>query len=73
MIKKREQHMKKFTIPKVNEEGTVTKTIRIKRSLADKLEELSIKNNITVNRLINECVKYALENMEEEAKVEVTE
>ena len=65
--------MKKFTIPKVNEESTVTKTIRIKRSLADKLEELSIKNNITVNRLINECVKYALENIEEEAKVEVTE
>ncbi len=65
--------MKKFTIPKVNEESTVTKTIRIKRSLADKLEELSIKNNITVNKLINECVKYAFENMEEEAKVEVTE
>ncbi len=65
--------MKKFTIPKVNEESTVTKTIRIKRILADKLEELSIKNNITVNRLINECVKYALENMEEETKVEVTE
>ena len=55
--------MKKFTILKVNEESTVTKTIRIKRSLADKLEELSIKNNITVNKLINECVKYALENM----------
>ena len=32
--------MKKFTIPKVNEESTVTKTIRIKRSLADKLEEI---------------------------------
>lgn len=65
--------MKKFTISKVNEESTVTKTILIKRSLADKLEELFIKNNITVNGLINECVKYALENMEEEAKVKVTE
>lgn len=30
--------MRKFIIPKMEEENTITKTIRIKRNTADKLE-----------------------------------
>ena len=45
--------MKKFVIPNIQDENSVTKTIRIKRKLADTLDNLANKNNITVNRLIN--------------------
>lgn len=58
--------MKKFKIPNIKDENTTTKTIRIKISLIDKLNDLASKNNITTNRLIIECIEYALENMEEE-------
>lgn len=58
--------MRKFVIPNIEEESTVTRTIRIKRVLINKLETLAIDNNISLNRLVNECIEYALENMEEE-------
>ena len=64
--------MKKFVIPKIEEENTITKTIRIKRNVANKLESLAVQNNITFNRLVNECIDFALENMEEDTTEEVT-
>lgn len=63
--------MKKFVIPNIEEENTITKTIRIKRITANKLEKLAINNNITFNRLVNECIEYALQNMEEDTTEEV--
>ena len=60
--------MKKFVIPNIEEENTITKTIRI---TANKLEKLAINNNITFNRLVNECIEYALQNMEEDITEEV--
>lgn len=64
--------MKKFIIPNIEEENTITKTIRIKRNVANKLESLAVQNNITFNRLVNECIDFALENMEEDTTEEVT-
>ena len=55
---------------KTQEENTITKTIRIRRNIAIKLEELAIKNNITFNRLVNECIAYALQNMDEDTNKE---
>ena len=63
--------MKKFVIPKIEEETTITKTIRIKRSTANELENLAINNNITFNRLVNECIDFALQNMEEDTTEEI--
>jgi len=60
--------MKKFIIPDIEKETTVTKTIRIKQSLVDDLEQIAIKNNITFNRLVLECIKFAIENLEENQK-----
>lgn len=57
--------MRKFVIPNIEKENTVTKTVRIKKVLLEKLYNLANENNITVNRLINECIIYALQNMEE--------
>lgn len=62
--------MSKFIIPNIEEENTITKTIRIRRDIAKKLEELAIENNITFNRLVNECIDYALQNMEEDTNKE---
>lgn len=64
--------MKKFIIPNIEEENTITKTIRIKRNVSNKLESLAVQNNITFNRLVNECIDFALENMEEDTTEEVT-
>ena len=64
--------MKKFINPNIEEENTITKTIRIKRNVANKLESLAVQNNITFNRLVNECIDFALENMEEDTTEEVT-
>ena len=56
--------MEKFKLPNLNEEKSVLKTIRLKHSTLQKVEEISSKNNISVNRLINECINYALNNIE---------
>ena len=63
--------MKKFVIPNIEEENTITKTIKIKRNTANKLENLAINNNITFNRLVNECIDFALQNMEEDTTEEI--
>lgn len=66
--------MSKFIIPNIEEENSITKTIRIKTSITKKLEQLAIENNITFNRLVNECIAYALQNIDEgtNIKIEVT-
>ncbi len=63
--------MKKFVIPNIERENTITKTIRIKRNTAEKLDKLAYKNNITFNRLVNDCIDYALQNMDEDTNNEV--
>ena len=60
--------MKNFYIPNIGDEKSILKTIRIKLVTLNKIEELAKKNNISVNRLINECIEYALNNLPEEKK-----
>lgn len=62
--------MHKFIIPNIEEENTITKTIRIRRNTANRLEQLAVDNNITFNRLVNEYIDYALQNMEEDTNKE---
>lgn len=64
--------MEKFRIPKITEEHSILKTIRIKITLYQKIEQLAIANNISINRLLNECIEYALNNLEDEAKEKVS-
>lgn len=59
--------MEKFRIPNVEDEKTILKTIRIKYSTILKIEELSKKYDISVNRLINECISFALDNLDEDS------
>jgi len=57
--------MKEFKIPNTENEKSVLKTIRIKLSTLEKVEALSKLNNISINRLLNECIEFALENINE--------
>ena len=64
--------MEKFKIPTIQEEKTMLKTIRIKVSTYKKIENLSSKHNISMNKLINDCIEYALNNLEEDEEEKVT-
>lgn len=55
--------MKEFKLPDIDAEKSTLKTIRLKISTLQKVEELSKKSNISVNRLINECIEFALNNI----------
>ncbi len=57
--------MKEFKLPKIEDEQSVLKTIRIKYSVLKRIEELSKVSNISVNKIINECIDFALENLDE--------
>ena len=57
--------MKDFKLPNVEDEQSVLKTIRIKYSVLKRIEELSKVSNISVNKIINECIDFALENLDE--------
>lgn len=57
--------MKDFKLPKVEDEQSVLKTIRIKYSVLKRIEELSKVSNISVNKIINECIDFALVNLDE--------
>ena len=45
---------------------SVTRTIRIKKELLNRLEEIAYKHDISTNKLIIKCIEYALDNMEED-------
>ena len=55
--------MVEFKLPNLNKEKTVLKTIRLKSATLKQLEELSKNTNLSVNRLINECIEFALINL----------
>ena len=52
--------MKSFDLPNINNEKTVLKTIRMKFATLNKLEELSKATNISINRIINECIEFTV-------------
>ena len=56
--------MDKFKLPNLDDEKSVLKTIRIKGNTLRKIENLSEKYNISINRLINECIEFALNNLD---------
>lgn len=54
--------MEKFIIePKCE---TETKTFRIPKSLMEQLEKLAQENNVSINGLIIQCIRFALDNLE---------
>ena len=59
--------MEKFVIQKNPKPITsINRTIRIKKETFDKLMDLSIKYDISLNKILNQCLNYALENLQED-------
>lgn len=56
--------MKDFKLPNVEDEQSVLKTIRIKFATLKKIEEVAKESNLSVNRVINECIEFALNNLD---------
>lgn len=44
---------------------SINRTIRIKPACFDKLMELAEKHNISFNKVVCQCLDYALKNIEE--------
>lgn len=55
--------MKEFRLPNIEDEQSVLKSVRIKLSTLRRVDELSKSSNISVNRIINECIEFALNNL----------
>ena len=46
-------------------DDTITRTIRISGKTFDKISELSEKNNISFNSVVNQIIEFGLENLAE--------
>ena len=51
--------------PNKPKKQSINRTVRIPNKTYEKLEELTKTNGISFNRLVVQCVEYALDNMEE--------
>ena len=59
--------MKPFKIDLEEEKiSSITRTIRMKASTFDRINELNLKTGVSFNKIVNQCLEYALENYEEE-------
>lgn len=45
--------------------NSINRTIRFPRRVFNRLMELTEQNNISFNKLVNQCVQYALDDLEE--------
>jgi len=61
--------MGKLILPKVPQKGTtINRTIRFEGDIYDALSALAESSGMTFNRLVNVCLRYAIENAEQEEK-----
>ncbi len=47
---------------------TVSKTFRLPVEIVDRLDNLAFKNNLSLNQLVIQCLKYAIENLDDETE-----
>lgn len=45
--------------------SSVVRTIRMKEETFDRISEINLKTGVSFNRIINQCLEYALERYEE--------
>ena len=60
--------MEKLRIEVEDNSESLLKTIRIRKSLFKRIEDLSIETNVSINKILNKCIEYALDNLEEPIK-----
>lgn len=58
--------MDKFTIDRRDGKiSSINRTIRLKPEYFEKIMELSEQTGVSFNKIVNQCIEYALNNMEE--------
>lgn len=58
--------MKPFRINTEEEKlSSISRTIRMKAETFDRINELNLKTGVSFNKIVNQCIEYALENYEE--------
>jgi predicted HicB family RNase H-like nuclease len=56
----------KFKIKKDDlKKSSINRTIRIKYELFEKLMTLSEKNHVSFNKIVCQCIEYAIKNLDE--------
>ena len=55
--------MRRNRLLNISEPKSVLKTIRMKHTTLQKIEKILMESNITVNKIINECILSGLENI----------
>lgn len=61
--------MKTFEIDKSDGKiQSISRTIRLKAELFDQLMELSEESGVSFNKIINQCVTYALETLKQHSE-----
>ena len=59
--------MKPFKIDTTEQKlSSISRTIRLKAETFDRINELNLKTGVSFNKIVNQCIEYALDNMEEE-------
>jgi len=59
--------MKKFKInTETDKIQSINRTIRLKAEYFEKLSLLSEETGVSFNKIINQCIEYAMQNMEDE-------
>ncbi len=63
--------MKPFKINIEDEKlSSVSRTIRMKSEVFDRINELNMKTGVSFNKIVNQCIEYALANMVQEDNTE---
>ena len=58
--------MDKFVInPKEYKISSISRTVRMKTEHFDKINEISEKTGVSFNKIVNQCIDFALSNMED--------
>jgi HicB family. len=58
-----------FKIPKGYD--TISKTFRLPIDLVEEMETLAAKNKISLNKLVTQCLQYAMDNIDTSEKDEL--
>jgi len=61
--------MKPFQVDtKEHKISAINRTIRLKADTFDKINELSEKTGVSFNKIVNQCIEYALDSMEKDSE-----
>lgn len=53
---------------KIDKRETVNRTFRLDKKIVDRLCEICNEKNISLNKVVEICLEYALDNLEEDNK-----